>query len=156
MASMTTINLALAAAGRYALAFSFDGYFPKAFSQVNKRFGTPHNGIVLIYVMTIVTLLVNPPLMVIGAMLNFGLLFMVTLVLLAAVRLLRRHPAIYERSVVRVRPRLLVFCCRAAVTINLVYMLVLAVALKWTFLIFVGAILVGLALFYSRKHGLWR
>ena len=156
MASMTTINLALAAAGRYALAFSFDGYFPRAFSHVNERFGTPHNGIVLIYLMTVATLLVNPPLMVIGAMLNFGLLFMVTLVLLAAVRLLRRHPATYENSAVHVRPRLLVLCCRAAVVINLVYMLVLAVALKWTFLIFVGAILVGLALFYSRKRGLWR
>jgi APA family basic amino acid/polyamine antiporter len=123
---------------------------------VNEGFGTPHNGLVLIYVMTIVTLLIDPPLMVMGAVLNFGLLFMVTLVLCAAMRLLRRHPATFENAAVQVRPRLLVLCCRAAVVINLVYMLVLAVALKWTFLIFVGAILVGLALFYSRKRGLWR
>ncbi len=156
MASMTTINLALAAAGRYALAFSFDGYFPKVFSQVSERFGTPHNGLVLIYLMTIATLLVDPPLMTMGAVLNFGLLFMVTLVLCAAVHLSRRHPETYQRAAIHVKPSLLVFCCRAAVAINLVYMLVLAVALKWTFLIFVGAILVGLALFYSRKRGLWR
>ena len=156
MASATTINLALAAAGRYALAFSFDGYFPRAFSRVNARFGTPHNGLALVFLMTIATLLVNPPLMTLGAVLNFGLLFMVTLVLLAAVRLLRRHPATYVRASVRVKPRLLTVCAYIAVAINVVFMLVLAVALKGTFLIFVGAIAVGLALFYSRKYGLWR
>ncbi len=156
MASATTINLALAAAGRYALAFSFDGYFPRVFSRVNTRFGTPHNGLALIYLMTIATLLVNPPLMTLGSVLNFGLLFMVTLVLAAAMRLVRRHPELYERSAWRIRPRLLFGASAVAVGINVVFMLVLAIALKWTFLIFVGAIGIGLALFYSRKLGLWR
>ena len=154
MASATTINLALAAAGRYALAFSFDGYFPRVFSRVNQRFGTPHNGLALVYFMTVVTLLVNPPLMTLGAVLNFGLLFMVTLVLCAAVRLQRRHPSIYVAAGVHIRPRLLILSSYAAVGFNLVYMLVLAIALGWTFLIFVGAIVAGLALFYSRKYGL--
>jgi APA family basic amino acid/polyamine antiporter len=156
MASATTINLALAAAGRYALAFSFDGYFPRVFSRVNSRFGTPHNGLVLVYLMTIATLLVNPPLMTLGSVLNFGLLFMVTLVLGAAMRLVRRHPELYERSAWRIRPWLLFGASAVAVGINVVFMLVLAIALKWTFLIFVGAIGIGLALFYSRKFGLWR
>jgi hypothetical protein len=106
--------------------------------------------------MTIAALLVNPPLMTLGAVLNFGLLFMVTLVLCSAVRLLRRHPVVYARANVRVKPRLLIVCSSVAIVINLVFMLVLSIALKWTFLIFVGAIVVGLALFYSRKHGLWR
>ncbi|MBN1153129.1 MAG: amino acid permease [Dehalococcoidia bacterium] len=156
MASATTINLALAAAGRYALAFSFDGYFPRAFSRVNQRFGTPHNGLILIYVMVVATLLVNPPLMTLGSVLNFGLLFMVTLVLFAAVRLLKRHPAVYVRGAVHVRPRLITICSYVAVALNLVFMLVLAIALKWTFLIFVGAIVVGLAVFYWRKYGFGR
>jgi basic amino acid/polyamine antiporter, APA family len=156
MASATTINLALAAAGRYALAFSFDGYFPRVFSRVSRRFGTPHNGLALVYFMTIATLLVNPPLMTLGAVLNFGLLFMVTLVLSGAVRLLKRHPEAYAGASVRVRPRLITVSARVAIAINLVYMLVLAIALQWTFLIFVGAIAAGLALFYSRKYGFWR
>ncbi len=156
MASTTTINLTLAAAGRYALAFSFDGYFPRFFSHVNQRFGTPHNGLALIYVMTVAALLVNQDLMTLGSVLNFGLLFMVTLVLCGAVRLLRRHPATYLQSPARIRPKLLVWSSCVAVVINLAYMAVLAYALKWTFLVFVGAIAVGLALFYTRKRGLWR
>jgi APA family basic amino acid/polyamine antiporter len=153
MASATTINLALAAAGRYALVFSLDGYFPRVFSRVNQRFGTPHNGLALVYLMTVATLLVNPPLMTLGAVLNFGLLFMVTLVLCGAVRLLKRHPATFVDASVHVRPRLLTVSSYVAVAFNLVYMLVLAVALRWTFLIFVVAIVLGLAIFYSRKYG---
>ncbi len=156
MASTTTINLTLAAAGRYVLAFSFDGYIPRVFSHVSQRFGTPHNGLTLVYGMTIAALLLNPPLMTLGAVLNFGLLFMVTLVLCGAARMMRRHPETFAQSAVKVRPRLLIGASMAAVACNLVYMAVLAVALKWTFLVFVGAILLGLALYYSRRRGLLR
>ncbi len=156
MASVTTINLTLAAAGRYALAFSLDGYFPKIFSHVNQRFGTPHYGLALVFGMAVVTLIVNPPLMTLGAVLNFGLLFMVTLVLGASVRLLRRRPETYKQAVVRVNPRLLLVCSMGAIAINVVYMIVLAIALKWTFLIFVAAIAIGLSLFYLRKLGVYR
>lgn len=156
MASVTTINLTLAAAGRYALAFSFDGYFPRLFSHVNRRFGTPHYGLALVLVMAVITLIVNPPLMTLGAVLNFGLLFMVTLVLGASVRLLRRCPETYEQAEVRVNPRLLRVCSVCAIVVNVAYMAVLAVALKWTFLIFVGAIVSGLSLFYLRKSGVFR
>jgi APA family basic amino acid/polyamine antiporter len=156
LASITTINLTLAAAGRYALAFSLDGYFPGLFSRVNQRFGTPHYGLALVLAMTVVTLLVNPPLITLGAVLNFGLLFMVTLVLGASVRMLRRRPETYRQASLRVNPRLLAVCSVCAMTINVVYMAVLAVALQWTFLIFVGAIVIGLALFYLRKSGAFR
>jgi len=156
MASVTTINLTLAAAGRYALAFSLDGYFPSFFSHVNRRFGTPHHGLALVLGMSVVTLLINPPLMTLGAVLNFGLLFMVTLVVGSSVRLLRRRPETYERAALRLNPRLLTICSAGAMIVNIVYMAILAVALKWTFLIFVGAIVAGLSLFYVRKSGAFR
>lgn len=156
MASATTINLTLAAAGRYALAFSLDGHFPRLFSHVNQRFGTPHYGLALVFAMSVVTLLLNPPLMTLGAVLNFGLLFMVTLVLAASVRLLRRSPGTFQQAQVHVNPRLVRASSICAIAINVVYMAVLAVALKWTFLIFVAAILAGLALFYARKVRLLR
>ena len=43
-----------------------------------------------------------------------------------------------------------------AIAVNILFMLVLAIALKWTFLIFVGAIVAGLALFNARRYGLIR
>jgi len=156
MASTTTINGALTAAGRYVLAFSIDGYLPRLFSQVNERFGTPHVGLTLVFVMTVAALGFNPDLMTLGQMLNFGLLFLVTLVLLASVRMLRRHPETYEQSTVRVKPRFLKATAILAVIINVFFMIILAIALKWTFLVFVVAIVFGFAVFYLKQRGLLR
>ena len=147
-ASITTINLALTAGGRYALTFARDGYFPSFFGAINRRFGTPHHGLTLMYLMAVVTLCVNPPLIVLGAMLNFGLLFMITLVLCAALMLPKKHPEVYERSRFQFSRKLLAVTSLAAASMNIVFMILLAAALRWTFLIFVGAAIAGLILFY--------
>ena len=156
MASTTTINMALTAAGRYVLAFSIDGYFPRFFSRVNERFGTPHAGLTLVFVMTVVALGFSPDLMTLGQMVNFGLLFLVTLVLLASVRMLQRHPETYSHSTLRVKPRFMKVTAICAVIINVLFMLILAIALKWTFLFFAGAIAFGFAIFYMKQRGILR
>ena len=66
LACITTINLTLTLASRYALAFAQDGFFPRVFGKINRRFGTPHWGLTLAYGMSVVTLLINPPLIVLG------------------------------------------------------------------------------------------
>jgi len=154
LASITTINLSLTAGGRYTLAFAHDGFFPGVFGRVNKRFGTPHAGLTLMYLMSVVTILINPPIRTLGAILNFGLLFMVTLVLLAAFRLPRNHPELCERARVRFRPGFLKAASLSAVCLNVVFMVILAAALKWTFLYFVAAALVGVALYFIRKRAM--
>lgn len=151
-ASITTINLALTAGGRYALTFARDGYFPSFFGAINRRFGTPHHGLTLMYLMAVVTLCVNPPLMVLGAMLNFGLLFMITLVLCAGLTLTKKHPEVYERSRLQFSRKVLAATSLAAATMNIVFMVLLATALRWTFLVFVGAAIAGLILFYVTRR----
>lgn len=150
LASVTTINLTMTVAGRYALAFARDGFFPNFFGSINKRFGTPHWGLTLPWVMSVITLLFNPPLEILAAMLNFGLLFMITLVLLAAFKLPSSHPEIFAQSRWRFRPRLVQASALSAAVINIVFMLLLAYALKWTFLIFLVAAVAGVVLYYVR------
>lgn len=152
LASTTTINLTLTVAGRYALSFAKDGFFPNFFGSINRRFGTPHWGLTLPYIMTVITLLFNPPLEMLGAMLNFGLLFMITLVLLAAFKLPRDHPEIYEKARFKFSPRILAITSLTAVGINVIFMLLLVYALLWTFLIFVAAGIAGVVLYYVRKR----
>jgi len=156
MASTTTINMALTAAGRYVLAFSIDGYIPRFFSQVNERFGTPHVGLTLVFVMTVIALSFSPDLMTLGQMVNFGLLFLVTLVLLGSVWMLRKHPETYAHSSLKVKPGFMKVTALCAVAINVVFMLILAIALKWTFLLFAGAIAFGFLVFYMKQRGLLR
>jgi len=148
LACVTSINLTITAAGRYALAFAEDGFFPSFFANINKRFGTPHWGLTLPYFMSVIVLLINPPLETLGAMLNFGLIFIITLVLLTAFRLPKRHPEIYENAKFRVSPKILAITSLSAMSINIIFMILLAIALKGAFLIFLGAAIVGIILYF--------
>jgi len=156
MACITTINLILTVAGRYTMAFARDGLFPSPFKSINRRFGTPHWGLTLAYGLSVITLIINPPLIVLGQMINFGLLFMITLVLFAAFRLPRKHPEIYARASFKPGPRILAATSLVAICINIIFMLVLAYGLitseksKWTVPLFVIAAIVGLALYFIR------
>jgi APA family basic amino acid/polyamine antiporter len=160
LACITTINLTLTLAGRYALAFAQDGFFPRVFGKINRRFGTPHWGLTLAYGMSVVTLLINPPLIVLGQMLNFGLLFMITLVLFAAFRLPKKHPEIYAKSKLKFGPRTLAITSLSAISLNIIFMVILAYGLmtsensKWTFPLFVIAAVAGLIVYFVRKRQL--
>jgi APA family basic amino acid/polyamine antiporter len=154
LASTTTINLTLTAASRYVLASAEDKFFPKFFGSINQRFGTPHWGLTLAYVLSIISLAFNPSLATLAAMLNFGLLFMVTLVLLAAFRLPKTHPEIYEKATFRFGKKTLAITSLVAVAINIIFMAVLAVAVWDAFLIFAGALVFGVALYYVRRRQL--
>ncbi len=162
MASITTINLILTMAGRYALVFARDGFFPAVFGRINRQFGTPHWGLTLPWLMTTALLLimlfasVNISLEILGAMLNLGLLFMITLVLFAAWRLPQKHPEIYAKSTYKFSPRLIAITSLTAAIINIVFMVLLMVLLArtqiWTMALFVVAAIAGIVLYYVRRR----
>lgn len=154
LASTTTINLTLTAAGRYVLASAEDRFFPKFFSSINQKFGTPHWGLTLAYVLSVISLAVNPSLQTLATMLNFGLLFMVTLVLLAAFRLPKTHPEIYENTKFRFGGKTLAVTSLVAVAINIIFIAILAVAVLDAFLIFAGFVIFGIAVYSVRKKQL--
>ncbi len=151
LASITTINLTLTVAGRYALVYARDGFFPRFFGHINSKFSTPHWGLTLPFVITIITILFDPPLQTLGAMLNFGLLFMITLVLLAAARLPKTYPDIYAKSNFKFKPRTIAVVSYIAAAINIIFMILLAWGLKVTFLLFVIAAIAGIGLYFARR-----
>ncbi|MFC1905489.1 APC family permease [Chloroflexota bacterium] len=158
MASITTINLIFTMAGRYALVFARDGFFPSVFGRLNRKFGTPHWGLTLPWGMTTVLLLtmlffnISPPLETLGAMLNFGLLFMITLVLFAGFRLPKKHPEIYAKSTFKFSPRLMAVTSLTAAIINIIFMIILAMVLQWAFLLFIAAGIAGVVVYFARKR----
>lgn len=154
LASTTTINITLTAAGRYALASAEDRLFPKFFSSINRKFGTPHWGLTLVYVLAVISVMANPSLQTLAAMLNFGLLFMVTLVLLAAFRLPKTHPEIYENAKFRFGRKTLAITSLLAVAINIIFIAILAVAVPDAFLIFTGFVILGGVLYFIRRRQL--
>ena len=79
---------------------------------------------------------------------------MVTLVLLAAFRLPKTHPEIYEKATFRFGKKTIAITSLVAVAINIIFMAVLAVAVLDAFLIFAGALVFGVALYYVRRRQL--
>jgi len=154
LASTTTINLTLTASGRYVLASAGDRLFPGFFSQVNRKFGTPHWGLTLAYGLSLISMLANPSLETLAAMLNFGLLFMVTLVLLAAFRLPEKHPEIYAMSKTGFSRKTLKVTSIVAIVLNIAFMLILASAVLPAFLIFAVFLVFGLCVYFVRKRQL--
>ncbi len=152
LASTTTINLTMTASGRYALALSEDGLFPQFFSRISRRFGTPHWGLTLAYVLSIISLVANPSLQTLAAMLNFGLIFIVTLVLLAAFRVPKTHPEIFQKARYKFNKITISIASLTAVAINMVLGVILAVAVPNAFLIFMGFVIFGVAFYFVRKR----
>jgi len=154
LASTTTINLTLTASGRYVMASSQDRLFPGFFASVNKKFGTPHWGLTLAYFLSLVAILAIPSLETLAAMLNFGLLLMITLVLLAAWRIPKTHPEIYANSRIKLSRRAITITSLLAASMNIIFMLILATAVIQAFLIFVAFMVVGITVYFVRKKQL--
>lgn len=154
LASTTTINLTLTASGRYVMASSEDKLFPGFFASINKKFGTPHWGLTLAYILSLVAILAIPSLQTLAAMLNFGLLFMIMLVLLAAWRIPKTYPEIYATSSFKFSRRAITITSLVAASINIVFILILATAVLPAFLIFTAFMLLGVTVYFVRKRQL--
>jgi amino acid transporter len=94
---------------------------------------------------------------VLGAMLNFGLLFMVSLVLLFAYNLPKKHPEIFVSSRYKFTPTVLRITSLSAAILNIIFMLLLIFIMfksnnQWAVWLFVIAIIVGIVLYYIRKR----
>jgi len=148
LACVTTIHAIMALGGRYFLVFAEDGFLPSFFGHINKRFGTPHWGLTLGYILTLIGSVFITSLETMGLMVNFGLIFLITLVNLAAYSLPKKHPEIYENAGFRPKERTLKITSLAAVALNFFLMAILAIAMRWAFIVFVVTAFLGLGVYY--------
>jgi APA family basic amino acid/polyamine antiporter len=156
MACVTTVNAVLTISGRYTMKFAKDGFFPHFFTKISKKYGTPYWGLTLPFVLSVMILLFVRDFTVLGAMLNFGLLFMVSLVLLFVYNLPKKHPEIFVNSRYKFTPTILRITSLSAAILNIIFMLLLIFIMfksknQWAVWLFVIAIIGGLVLYYIKK-----
>jgi len=157
MACISTVHAVMTISGRYAMSYAKDGFFPRFMADINKRWGTPHWGLTLPWALSVIILLLaGETIGIYGAMLNFGMLWMVTLVLIAAARLHKTHPKEFGQSQFKFKPGLVSFAAITAAVMNVIFMLLLVVFLlmqkvTWPIILFMLAIIVGLGLYYIQK-----
>ena len=138
----TTINAVFMIAPKYMQALADDRFFPEAVARENDRFGTPHWGLAVVWVLSVASLLSPLPLEQLGALLAMGGILLIIAVMVAAVKFVRGRPDAYSAIGFPISGRVVVACALFATVMNVPLLALLAAQ---TPLVFAGwlAVTVG-------------
>lgn len=154
VACATSINIIFTIISRGLLVVSQEGLLPAFLGRVNRRFGTPHWGLTLSYLVCVAALIIVPSLMFFGAMLNLGLIWCITVVVLSGMVFPGRFPHLFERSTVRISPVLLKTICVTIVILNTVIFGFFLFAIGKASFVFLGIVLASGLYAFSRRRAL--
>ncbi len=104
VACATTINIIFTIISRGLLVISAEGLLPSFMGRVGRRFGTPYLGLTAAFLVSALSLVVIPgisflpSLMFFGSTLNLGLIFCISVVVLAGYVFPRRYPEWFSRA----------------------------------------------------------
>lgn len=98
IAVIGSTNSQLLAGSKSLLAAVDDGWFPKRLGSVNRRFGTPHFLLTLLYVVGVVPVLFHIPLEMIASAVSAMIQMMFSLVIIAALRFRYLRPDLHDAA----------------------------------------------------------
>jgi APA family basic amino acid/polyamine antiporter len=104
LAVVTTLNSTYLWGTKSLIVITEDGLFPKALARINRRFGTPHWFLIIIFLISSAALIVAGERVETFAVLaSLGGIIIFIPVMGAALRLRRRYPQLYARSSIRLK-----------------------------------------------------
>jgi basic amino acid/polyamine antiporter, APA family len=104
LAVVTTLNATYLWGTKSLLLIAEDGLLPRGLAAVNRRFGTPHWLLTVIAALSCLSLVVaGDSVETFAIFANLGGIIIFIPVMIAALRLRRRFPDVYQRSTVRLR-----------------------------------------------------
>jgi APA family basic amino acid/polyamine antiporter len=148
----TSLNAAYILVPRYARALAADGIFPEVLGVTNERYGTAHWTLLGTYLLSAGALLAPLPFEEMGALLGLGGAFIVTVVMVAAVVVIRERPPDFDPSVVPVPMPLVLGMAVLAVPLNLLLIALLATQIRALFVGWVVALGLGLLYYVLRMN----
>jgi len=156
---VTTLNASLMWGTRSLLGVSADGLLPKRLTSINKRFGTPHWFLTLIYVVSAAAILLlgEEHLSLFAVLASIGGIIVFLPLLGAAVQLPKKEPEAYESSPFRLSRFWLNVSVGVGLLLSLLILVVLLVdLLAYTTglvygIVFILWLIVGAILFLYKK-----
>jgi len=136
LACATSINAVFALVPRWLLVLGTEGLLPRFLSRVDIEKGSPVGGLTLAYVLAALALLSQPPLLFLGALINFPVIVAVTFISVLVIILPHRFPIFYQHSAFHPPPLVLWAVCGAVITANVAFFVFLASAspkATWTY-----------------------
>jgi APA family basic amino acid/polyamine antiporter len=130
LAVATTLNSTYLWGTKSLIVITDDGLFPRALARVNRRFGTPHWFLLIIYLISSAALIVAGERVETFAVLaSLGGIIIFIPVMGAALRVRKRHPDLYARSAVRLKGFLYIFAPAMGLLLCLLVIVILLVDL---------------------------
>ena len=153
LALATTINATFMFASRYILVFAEDGVFPKALSGVNKRFGTPHWGLAIMFVLSLATLpLGASSFEVLAYTASIGSIVLLFPILISAMRFPRKMPEAYARAPFKLKGIWLWIVPILSLLFGAFFIAALVMESLTAFLILVGWMVIGVVYYVVRDR----
>jgi APA family basic amino acid/polyamine antiporter len=165
LAVVTTLNSTYLWGTKSLIVITEDGLFPKALARINRRFGTPHWFLVIIFLISSAALIVaGERVETFAVFASLGGIIIFIPVMGAALRLRRHHPHLYARSSIRLKglfyffaPAMGLLLCLLIIAILLIDLrshrggfVFLAIFVLW---VIAGAVYSGLRLGRKGKRG---
>jgi APA family basic amino acid/polyamine antiporter len=157
LALATTINATLMFASRYILVFAEDEVFPKALAGVNKRFGTPHWGLLIMFALSLAFLpLGASSFEVLAYTASIGSIVLFFPILISAMRFPKKMPEAYARAPFKLKGAWLWVVPVLAMLFGAFFIAALVMESLTAFVILLGWMIIGIIYYVIRDRYLKR
>jgi len=153
LALATTINATFMFASRYIMVFAEDEVFPRALAGVNRRFGTPHWGLLIMFILSIAFLPMGASSFeVLAYTASIGSIVLFFPILISAMRFPKKMPDAYARAPFKLKGAWLWVVPVAALLFGAFFIAALVMESLTAFLILVGWMIIGIAYYIIRDR----
>ena len=131
LAVVTTLNATYLWGTKSLIVITEDGLFPKALARINRRFGTPHWFLIIIFFISSAALIIaGERVETFAVFASLGGIIIFIPVMGAALRLKKHHPQIYARSSIRLKGFLYFFAPAVGLLLCLLVIVILLIDLS--------------------------
>jgi len=153
LALATTINATFMFASRYIMVFAEDEVFPRALAGVNKRFGTPHWGLLIMFVLSLAFLPMGASSFeVLAYTASIGSIVLLFPILISAMRFPRKMPEAYAKAPFKLKGVWLWLVPILSLLFGAFFIAALVMESLTAFLILVGWMIIGIIYYIIRDR----
>lgn len=151
-ATGSTLHSYFTLLARDMLVVSHDKVLPASLNKVNKKFGSPHWAVTVLFISSAVIAFFNPTIVFLSTIINVGATTLFSITLIAAMIVPKKYPEIYNRALYKPGTKLLNISSSISVAIMIVFLLILFAQLKLVgSLVFIAIFAVGFVLSKFKK-----
>ena len=149
----TTLNATYMFGSRYILALADDEVVPRTLGAVNKKYGTPHWGLLVMYLISLAALpLGASSLEILGVTASIGSIVLLIPILIASYLLPRMMPDVYQKAPFRLGGPWVWLLPSLAILFGIFFILALGVQNLYGFAIFVAWMVIGVIYYHARNR----